>query len=396
MSWPAVPLQELSEVIRGVTFSKSEAESEPGPGLVPILRAGNISETLNTESDLVFVDEARVSEKQRLLPNDIVVCTSSGSANVLGKSALLTHDWHGSFGAFLATVRTDKQVADPSFVSHYLRSPRFRAWASSSAGIGIKNIRASDFKKVEIPLPPLEEQKRIAGILDQADALRRLRTRALDKLNTLGQAIFHEMFGENLASQTTMRLGDATSKVGSGATPRGGNAAYKLEGIPLIRSMNVRNGAFSPKGLAFIDADQAAKLNNVVVQSNDVLLNITGASVARVCCAPEKMEGARVNQHVAIIRCTDVILPEFLEAFLLLPSVKAKLLGIAEAGATRQAITKSQIQELEVPNISTAKQRDFVVRRRAVARQLENILAQEKVFRSLFASLQHRAFRGEL
>lgn len=249
---------------------------------------------------------------------------------------------------------------------------------------------------VKIPLPPLKEQKRIAEILDQADALRHLRTRALDKLNTLGQSIFHEMFGENLASQRTMRLGAATSKIGSGATPRGGDSAYKPEGIPLIRSMNVRDGAFSPKGLAFIDMDQAGKLKNVVVQSNDLLLNITGASVARVCIAPETMDGARVNQHVAIIRCTDVFLPEFLEAFFLLPSVKGKLLGIAEAGATRQAITKSQIQELEVPNIGIAKQRDFVVRRHAVARQLENMLAQEKSIRSLFASFQHRAFRGEL
>ncbi|WP_394198538.1 restriction endonuclease subunit S [Litoreibacter albidus] len=262
--------------------------------------------------------------------------------------------------------------------------------------VTVKHLSAKDLRETEIPLPPLEEQKRIAGILDQADALRRLRTRALDKLNTLGQAIFHEMFGEDLSSQTTVRLGDATSKIGSGATPRGGDSAYKPEGIPLIRSMNVRDGAFSPRGLAFIDADQAAKLNNVVVQGNDVLLNITGASVARVCSAPETMDGARVNQHVAIIRCTDIFLPEFLEAFLLLPSVKAKLLGIAEAGATRQAITKTQIQELEVPDIEMAKQRDFVVRRQAVARQLENMLAQEKAIRNLFASLQHRAFRGEL
>jgi len=282
---------------------------------------------------------------------------------------------------------------DPRWISRLLTWMRLEKF---TRGVGVPTLNRNLVHEVEIPLPPLEEQKRIAGILDQADSLFRLRTRALDKLNTLGQAIFHEMFGENLASQRTMRLGAATSKIGSGATPRGGDSAYKPEGIPLIRSMNVRDGAFSPKGLAFIDMDQAGKLKNVVVQSNDLLLNITGASVARVCIAPETMDGARVNQHVAIIRCTDVFLPEFLEAFFLLPSVKGKLLGIAEAGATRQAITKSQIQELEVPNIGIAKQRDFVVRRHAVARQLENMLAQEKSIRSLFASFQHRAFRGEL
>lgn len=196
MRWPTAPLHSIAEVLRGVTFSKADAKSDPGPGLLPVLRAGNISEELNTASDLVYVDQGRISEKQKLRLKDIVVCTSSGSASVLGKSAMLSQEWHGSFGAFLAAVRTDQRLADPDYVGHYLRSPGFRAWASNSAGIGIKNIRASDFKDVKIPLPPLEEQRRIARILDQAAEICRHRSRALDKLGTLGQAIFHEMFGD--------------------------------------------------------------------------------------------------------------------------------------------------------------------------------------------------------
>lgn len=265
-----------------------------------------------------------------------------------------------------------------------------------ATGATVKGIKLDALRSLQIPLPPVPEQKRIAGILDQADALRRLRARALEKLSTLGQAIFQEMFGEVLDSHDTVHLGEATSKIGSGATPRGGDAAYKSEGIPLIRSMNVRDGTFSTKGLAFIDADQAGKLNNVAVKAKDILLNITGASVARVCIAPEDMNGARVNQHVAIIRCTSNLLPEFLEAFLLLPRIKAKLLNIAEGGATRQAITKAQIQDLEVPRTGLSEQKAFVERRRAVTAQQGYMLHQASTAESLFASLQHRAFRGEL
>ena len=98
----------------------------------------------------------------------------------------------------------------------------------------------------------------------------------------------------------------------AGATPLGGKASYKKDGIALIRSMNVRDGHFSQDGLAFIDDRQAARLAGVVVKPDDVLLNITGASVARVCRAPCHILPARVNQHVAIIRPTRGFDPRFL------------------------------------------------------------------------------------
>ncbi len=98
------------------------------------------------------------------------------------------------------------------------------------------------------------------------------------------------------------RLRDVTTKIGSGATPLGGETAYKSEGISLIRSLNVHDAGFRTKDLAFIDESQAAQLDNVVVESEDVLLNITGASVARCCVVPDEMLPARVNQHVTILR----------------------------------------------------------------------------------------------
>ena len=99
-----------------------------------------------------------------------------------------------------------------------------------------------------------------------------------------------------------VKLGDICDKIGSGATPRGGKDAYCSEGISLIRSQNVLDYAFSDDGLAYINDEQARKLNNVEVKSGDVLLNITGDSVARVCIVEDSYLPARVNQHVAIVR----------------------------------------------------------------------------------------------
>lgn len=348
-----------------------------------------------TEVQTVRALEAPSRARQIVRAGDILVSTVRPNLNAV---AVVPDHLDGATASTGFTVlRPNERKLSGNFLFHWVRSPAFitemirQATGQSYPAVSDKIVKAS-----RIPFLSLSEQKRIAEILDQADALRRLRSRALDKLNTLGQAIFHEMFGDGLPSNTTVRLGDVTSKIGSGATPRGGDSAYKSEGIPLIRSMNVRDGAFSNKGLAFIDDEQASKLDNVIVEANDVLLNITGASVARVCIAPRYMNGARVNQHVAIIRCDDSLLPEFLEAFLLLPSIKAKLLNIAEAGATRQAITKAQIQDFQVPKFDPSEQKAFVERRKLINNQRARTHTQEIAYEALFASIQHRAFKGEL
>ena len=146
-----------------------------------------------------------------------------------------------------------------------------------------------------------------------------------------------------------IQLGEITTKIGSGATPRGGKESYKREGTPLIRSMNVHDLKFDADGLAFLDDDQAAALDGVEVADGDVLLNITGASVARCCLAPAQMKGARVNQHVAIIRpSNDRLLGSFLAYVLVSDRYKDQLLSVAQAGATREALTKGGLEQFRV------------------------------------------------
>lgn len=137
-------------------------------------------------------------------------------------------------------------------------------------------------------------------------------------------------------------------KVGSGSTPKGGSEAYKAVGIPLIRSMNVVFFGFKRAGLAYIDADQAAQLDNATVKAGDVLLNITGASIGRVTLAPEEFDGARVNQHVCIIRPNEALDARFLNAYLSSPALQNQIWN-DNFGVTRQALTKQQILDFEVP-----------------------------------------------
>ena len=146
------------------------------------------------------------------------------------------------------------------------------------------------------------------------------------------------------------------TKIGSGATPTGGKESYKKEGISLIREQNVLDYKFSYDGLAKIDEEQAAKLNGVTVEENDILLNITGDSVARMCIVPKEVLPARVNQHVAIIRADGVKAdPNFLLYYL--QYNKESLLALAEDGATRKALTKVMLDEFPfiAPDITGQK-----------------------------------------
>ena len=156
---------------------------------------------------------------------------------------------------------------------------------------------------------------------------------------------------KSLSVTDTLRLGDHCEKIGSGATPRGGKETYSEDGpVALIRSQNIHNDRFSHSGLARISDKQAARLQNVEVRPGDVLLNITGDSVARTCQVDNEVLPARVNQHVAIIRPKSRgIVPEFLRYFLISPSMQMQMLGLAAAGATRNALTKSMIEEFRIP-----------------------------------------------
>ena len=147
-----------------------------------------------------------------------------------------------------------------------------------------------------------------------------------------------------------LKFKEITTKIGSGSTPTGGNESYKDSGISLIRSMNVYDFSFKYTGLAFIDEKQANKLKNVTVVENDILLNITGASVARCCMVPNEILPARVNQHVSIIRVDKAIAnPKYVLFYINSPSYKSYILGLSASGATREALTKEVIENLTIP-----------------------------------------------
>mgnify|MGYP000866743019 CR=1 FL=1 len=391
----------LGELFHFIRNGMNVKQDKSGSGL-PITRIETIADGTVDPSRVGYAGLTETDSSNWLLQDGDILLSHINSVSHIGKCAIyrgvpskLVH------GMNLLCLRSDRSKVDPEFAKYLLRSSQFRLRLANciKEAVNQASVSIGDLQAIAVSVPPLPEQRRIAEILDKADGLRAKRRAALAQLDTLTQSIFLDMFGDpatNPKGWPQVPIGDHASKIGSGATPRGGEESYKAAGITLIRSMNVRDGAFLRDGLAFIDDEQAAQLEGVVVETDDVLLNITGASVARVCRAPADVLPARVNQHVAIIRPTATFNPHFLEQYLLSPSVKERLLKIARAGATREAITKSAIEQFKVIRPPRELQDQFAARVAASEGTYRQMRAALSEMDSLFASLQHRAFRGEL
>lgn len=296
----------------------------------------------------------------------------------------------------------DNLKADKTYLKYILNHPIHKNYYKMFAGGGLQlNVGKNEVLSIKIPIPPLETQIKIAQILHDAVALRNKTKQLIKEYDVLAQSIFLDMFGDpviNPKGWPINQLKKLTSKIGSGSTPKGGKESYYSEGISLIRSLNIHDNFFKMKDLAFIDDDQAKRLKNVTLEKNDVLLNITGASVARCTIVPENLLPARVNQHVSILRPKSTILNSvFLLHLLISPNSKSKLLGVSsEGGATREAITKVQLESFEIILPTIELQNQFAEKITLIEQQKELAKQELKESEDLFNCLLQKAFKGEL
>ena len=340
-------LGDIATYINGYPF-KPEDRGTTG---LPIIR---IQDLTGNAYDLGFYD-GNYPERIEINDGDVLISWSASLGVYVwnrGKALLNQHIFKVAF---------DKCAVNKQYFVYAVQH-KLQEMETKAHGATMKHIVKKDFDNTVIPFPTLEEQEEIAKIINHASGIIFARQQQLQKLDELIKARFVEMFGNPVVNNkgwNVSDLGQLTIKLGSGATPKGGKEAYQTDGISLIRSMNVHNGKFEYKELAHISDEQAARLENVAVEENDVLLNITGASVARSCVVPTNVLPARVNQHVCIIRCKDSIMPDFINSLLIDDNYQDLLWSIAGSGATREAITKQQVESLQIILPPISKQEEF-------------------------------------
>lgn len=258
--------------------------------------------------------------------------------------------------AYLPFEVTDTNELDPEYLMMWFRRPEFDRYARfKSHGSAREIFDWEEMCNTLLPIPHISKQREIVAEYNAIQNRIKINEQLIQKLEETAQAIYREWFVEGIDKEYLPEgwrvdsLKNLCTKIGSGSTPTGGKESYFTSGISLIRSTNVFDYNFSFEDLAFISDEQASKLKNVEVKENDILFNITGVSVARCCMVPQNVLPARVNQHVMIIRPNVKLnISFYLLLHLCSTDSKNALLGISQSGSTREAITKSEIEDFEV------------------------------------------------
>jgi len=300
----------------------------------------------------------------------------------------------------------------PEFLYFYMDRQEVGRWLEQHAvGTTMLNLSAKIVANLPVKYPSPKIQQRIADILFAYDDLIENNRRRMVLLEEVARQLYREWFVRLRfpgyehtrivdgvpTGWRKVRLGAISTKIGSGFTPRGGESSYLPEGTPLIRSQNVYDDLFIDEGLAFLSEEHAADLASVTVQSRDILLNITGASVARCCMAPESFLPARVNQHVMIIRIDpDKVDPLFVHKAINSDERKRQLLSYAQKGATREALTKEMVADFEITLPTGTLVRQFAEIAEPTFRQRENLAFQNQKLRAARDLLLPRLMSGEI
>ena len=378
MSWPMVNIGEVCRVLPGFAF-KSGYFAEHG---IPVVKIASIRDDLTVDtSSAQCLPESVLTEQMKrffLKDGDIVLAMTGATVGKIGRvrtnEPLLLNQ---------RVAKIEPIQANSDYIWCVLSAKRYRdRFYNLAGGAAQPNLSGSQIEGTKIPLPPKTTQEHIAEILMTYNDLIANHARRIELLERSAHLLFKEWFiqlrypghehdkivDEVPEGWERKTLGSLTTKIGSGATPRGGEASYKEAGITLIRSQNVYDYRFEEAGLAFIDDGQAEQLANVEVQAGDVLLNITGASVGRCCMVPTWCLPARVNQHVMIIRARkQQVSPYFLLCALNSDSRKRHLLSVSSGGVSREALTIDLVSRLE-----------FVLPRKAVLDEFGKVV--ESIF----------------
>lgn len=361
MTWPQVQLSPaLASVVRGVTFSQADASDERFEGGVPVLRAGNIQRRLIVDQDLVWIGHTFVGDDQYLQKNDIVVCTSSGSASLVGKAAILEDEFVGTWGAFNAVVRCNPNVLLPQYFAFWLSSDAFRVWKDRHVqGANIQNIRLSALESIRIPLPTLPEQQRVVDMLQQAEALSKVNERR-EYLNqvikaALDQLVLDRDQGEwiQLGSLVDTRYGTSISADATAAS-----------GVPVLRIPNVMGGEVDTKDMKYVELTQA-ELDRLRLTAADVLIvrsNGNPEYVGRSAPITEDVCQSLIVYASYLIRLrTDGVrlLPEYLSAFLNSAYGRAAMRNAIRTTAGQSNLSGENLAKVRLPVPEIEAQKRF-------------------------------------
>lgn len=276
-----VRLGDIVEQIRGVSYKPDDISDILDDNSVILLRANNIQDGKIVLDDVVYVSKKKVNEKQYLKQGDILVCTSSGSKDLVGKAAYIDEDLPMVFGAFCKVIRPSVECSE--YIGHFFQSPYYRNYISSvSAGANINNLRNEHISELNIQIPSLEEQRKIAAVLDKVTDLIAKRRQQLENLDLLVKVRFVEIFGDpvdNPKQWEMQSLSNVCKDIYGGGTPSKSHPEYFEGSIPWVSPKDMKSNIITDS----IDhiTEEAVKNSSAKIVPKDAVLMVIRSGILK-------------------------------------------------------------------------------------------------------------------
>jgi type I restriction enzyme S subunit len=393
--WKAVRLGEVFDIARGGSPRPIDDFITDDPGGVNWVMISDATSKYITSTKKRITKEG-IKRSREVHPGDFLLTNSMsfGRPYIMQTSGCIHDGW------LVLSPRTG--VSHPDYFYHLLGSDAIYAeFERRAAGATVKNLNIELVKDVEVRLPPLAEQRRIADILDRAEALRAKRRAALTQLDSLTQSIFLELFGDPVTNSKAWKQGGMTEavvgKFGIKAGPFGSSLKkedYTHSGYRIYGQEQVIAGRFDI-GDYYIGERKYQQLKSCAVSEGDLLVSLVG-SFGKVLVVPAGIEPGIINPRLLKITPNQALItPNFFASLLQHPTVQAEFQRVAHGG-TMGILNAGLLKQLKVIFPPIPLQHEFA-RRVAAGEKLKSAHRTSLVeLDALFASLQHRAFRREL
>lgn len=388
---------------------------QEGPGVrkwqftdsgIKLLNVANIEKnrTLNLSKTDRHLDLKEVEERYShflLDAGDLVIASSGISFDddgMLRTRGAFVEEHHLPLCLNTSTIRfkAKPEVSDLGYLRHWLDSREFREQITKRVtGSAQQNFGPSHLKAIKITLPSLPEQRRIAAILDQADALQVKRREALAQLDSLTQSIFIEMFGDpirNTKGWSKRPLNDVSEQINDcpHSTP-----SWTSDGVICLRTSNLSEGGWNWDDTRYVSEETFHdRSKRGYIDTGDIILSREG-TVGIAAIVPTGMKVC-MGQRLVHVRANKTILTSEFILHYLLYVLSPKRIGQLMVGSTSQHLNLKELRSMQIPLPPIGLQDSFSKRINSLQKVTNFNESSARQLDALFASLQHRAFRGEL
>ncbi len=396
--WPIKNLGEVCDFVRGVTYDKADARSEMKSGLIPLLRATNITEKGLLREDFVFVPKSGVRADQKLIFGDALITIASGSASVVGRSVLVEDPGDMTFGAFCGVLRPGPEII-PMYLSHFMSSRSVRvAWSEAAQGTNINNLKRDDILQTECPLPPLEEQKRIVELLDAATARVTELTACYEQARTHANNLYASALRDALESNPdwpVKTLGEICIGIDRQDPAVSGQTEFTYIDLSAVNQMTKQID-----DARTLPVNEAPGRARQLVKSGDVLVSTVRPNLNAVALVGSELNGSTASTGFCVLRPNRTIVePGVLFAWARNQLFIDELTSQAK-GASYPAVTDNVVKALEIPVPPLDEQKRIVARLDEMKSKTSEMVAaydaKLTAAKNLRQSILEAAFAGDL